>query len=196
MSIFLFLEIQDPLVVELLSSLKSIFNSRPSFSPIHVTVRGPYKKIPDEEYLEKLWNIIDGEGVLLNGIRHFEFENKRYVYIQTHSKVIRKIWWKSDYPIIEYGFNPHITLFEGPIKVAEKIETFLKKERLEFYCHNLSLRLYTPGQSDLFGNSNREIYLEHLTKNTNNILTQPYRWIEGIEDRAIELMSRINSSKS
>jgi hypothetical protein len=194
MSIFLFLEIQDPLVVELLTSLKSIFNNKPSVSPIHVTVRGPYKKIPDEGYLEKLWDTIEGEGVLLNGIRHFEFENKRYVYIKTHSRAIRKIWWKSDYPIVEYGFNPHITLFEGPINIAEKIEAFLKEERLEFYCHNLSLRLYTPGQSDLFGNSKREIYLEHSTKDTNNILTQPYRWEEGIEERARELMIKIKAT--
>lgn len=194
MSIFLFLEIQDPLVIELLTSLKSIFNEKPSLSPIHVTVRGPYKKLPEESYLEKLWETIEGEGVLLSGIRSFEFDTKKYIYIQTHSKAIRKIWWKSDYPIFEYGFNPHITLFEGPASTANKIEAFLKEERLEFYCHNLSLRLYKTGQADLFGNVSKEVHLEHLTKDKKSILTQPYRWEAGIEDRAKQLMHSIKKS--
>ena len=191
MSIFLFLEIQDPLVVELLTNLKCTFSGKPSLSPVHVTVRGPYKKVPSEGYLEKLWETIEGEGVLLSGIRSFEFETKKYVYIQTHSKAIRKIWWKSDYPIFEHGFNPHITLYEGPASTANKIEAFLKEERLEFYCHNLSLRLYKTGQADLFGNTNREIHVEHLTKDTKSILTQPYRWEVGIEYRAKQLMRSI-----
>lgn len=184
MSIFVFLEIQDPPVIELLSSIRSIFSDKPNLSPLHVTVRGPYKTIPDEKNIEKLWAIIEGEGVLLSGIRSFAFKDKKYVYIQSQSKAIRKLWWKSDFPISKYGFNPHITLYEGPIEKANKIEQFLRSELLEFYCHDLSLRLYVSGQPDLFGNVFREVHLEHKTEQRFNILTKPYRWDSGIIERA------------
>lgn len=192
MSTFVFLEIHDSLVVELLTDLRNIFYGKPSLSPIHVTVRGPYKSTPSEKAIEKLWSSIEGEGVLLNGIGNFEFGKKRFVYIHTKSKAIRKIWWKGDYPIFKYGFNPHITLYEGPTEIAKVIEAFLKKERLEFYCHNLSLRLYTSGQPDLFGDTNREVLVEHSIKSATYPLTHPYRWKEGIQDRAKELMQNIN----
>ena len=194
MSTFLFLEIQDPPVVELLSELRDIFSEKKKASPLHVTVRGPYKNIPDEKFLEQLWSTIEGEGILLSGIRSFEFNDKKYVYIQSLSKVIRKIWKKMDYPIYKYGFNPHITLYEGPIQKANKIESFLKEERLEFYCHDLSLRLYVIGQPDLFGSSHREVHIEHKSQYTFNTLTQPYRWKPGIIERAKELAAGLSAN--
>ncbi|MDX1914979.1 MAG: hypothetical protein SFU55_05285 [Methylophilus sp.] len=192
MSIFLFLEIQDPPVVELLSSIKDIFSEKPKTSPLHITVRGPYKNVPDEKSLERLWSIIQGEGVLLSGIRSFEFKNKKYIYIQSQSKAIRKIWWKSDYPIFKYGFNPHITLYEGTLAKANKIESFLKNEKLEFFCHNISLRLYVSGQPDLFGDVYRELHYEKVSVQTFNVLTQPYRWEPGIIERARLLKNELN----
>lgn len=192
MSIFLFLEIEDPPAVEVLSKLRSVFKGGPSKSPIHVTVRGPYKHEPNEQIIEKFWSEIEGEGVLLNGIRHFNFADKMYVYIQTHSPAIRKIWWKGDYPIFKYGFNPHITLYEGPTPKAKQIEQFLKKEKLEFYCHNLSLRLFKSGQRELFSEETTS-FRKSSSKGPEQRLMLPYRWDPGIEDRARELMNKLNS---
>jgi len=178
-----------------LSELRSIFKGKPSASPIHVTVRGPYKHEPSEEILEKFWSEIEGEGVLLNGIRHFTLSDRMYVYIQTHSPAIRKIWWKGDYPIFKYGFNPHITLYEGPKLKAVQIEQFLKKEKLEFYCHKLSLRLFKSGQRDLFGEE-MPSFGKSFSKDSEQRLILPYRWEPGIEDRARELANKLNEEST
>lgn len=193
-TIFVFLEILDPPAVSLLSSLRTIFKGRDSSSSIHVTVRGPYKKSPKPEKLEQIWSSIQGEGLLINGIGKFEFPDRHVVYIRSNSPSIRKIWWKRDFPIVNFGFNPHITLFEGAPLAAAKIEKFLRQERIELFCRQLSLSLYTRTVEDLTTKSVSRSLLYESPPISTTVLQDPYRWRSGIDDRARDLMHSIRSA--
>ena len=191
-SSFVFLEIKDAPAASLLSDLRSVFKRKESRSPIHITVRGPYKTTPTRDKLEHLWHVIEGEGLLLSGIGRFQLPDRGLVILRSHSKAIRKIWWKRDYHIIRYGFNPHVTLFEGPHDRAIEVEKFLRKERLELFCRKLSLTLYETRDDELFSEPTRT---ELFSTNTASVspLINPYRWTPGLVDRARELTSRWTS---
>lgn len=189
-SYFVFMEMHDPPAVALLQNLRAIFKGRESNSPIHITVRGPYKNPPQKEKLEGLWSMVEGEGLLLNGVGVFEFEDKHVVFIRSHSKAIRKIWWKRDFPIIKFGFNPHITLYEGSPANAKKVLQFLRAENVELYCRQLSLSVYESWKNDLFSSSTRTtVHQSPLVMNA--VLVDPYRWKRGIEERAMALMKTV-----
>lgn len=192
LSSFLFLEILDRPAVQMLNDLRAILKRKPSRSGIHITVRGPYKTPPSERILEDLWHTIAGERLLLNGIGKFEFPDRHIVYLRSHSRAIRRIWWKRDYPIIRYGFNPHISLFEGSPKQAEAVEAFLKGEGIELFCTRLALTLYQTSADDLF----REPIRKELfsTGDSETKLLDPYRFRPGILDRARTLSDRIHTA--
>lgn len=185
-SSFVFLEVLDSPAVKLLTNLRSTLKGRESKSPIHITVRGPYKNPPKQEKLEELWSIVQGEGLVLHGIGKFEFPDKHVVFIRSHSKAIRRIWWKRDFPIIDFGFNPHITLFEGTPKDAVRVEKFLRNEGIMLFCRQLSLSVYERWSDDMFPSSTRSVVFESPPV-LSGVLQSPYRWKAGIEDRALAL---------
>lgn len=193
-SSFVFLEVLDPTAVNLLTNLRSILKGRESKSPIHITVRGPYKTPPSPKKLEHLWSLVQGEGLFLHGIGRFEFPDKHIVFIRSHSKAIRKIWWKRDFPIIHFGFNPHISLFEGTPKEAARVEKFLRNERIELFCRQLSLSLYERWQDDMFPSSTRSVVFESPPI-LNSVLQAPYRWKAGIEGRAVALINSFGQER-
>lgn len=194
-SSFVFVEIKDPPAVSLLTDLRSALKGRASKSPIHITVRGPYKHAPQRAKLEDIWHLLEGEGLLLSGIGRFEFPERDVVYLRSHSRAIRRIWWKRDFPIIRYGFNPHITLYEGPARLARQVEAFLKKERLEFYCRRLALSLYeTSVEPSLLPAVRTELF--SYDRGSGNTLIEPYRWDDGVVERAQALVQRLESEIS
>ena len=83
MAIFLFLEVRDGPVVRLLTTLRSIFKGHTSSTPIHVTIRGPYEELPDANQVSHFWEIIKAEGILLNGVAHFDFADRRICLLYT-----------------------------------------------------------------------------------------------------------------
>jgi hypothetical protein len=67
------------------------------------------------------------------------------------STPLKKIWWKPDFPIEKYGFNPHVTLFKGRESVlADEILKFLKHEDIALLCHDFRLTPYAAKQADMF----------------------------------------------
>ena len=179
----------------MLTRLRAILRQRDSKSPIHITIQGPYKNPPSSSKLDSMWEILDGEGVLLNGIGKFEFPDKHIVYLRSHSRAIRKIWWKRDYPIIRYGFNPHITLFEGTPAEAVLVQEFLKNENIELYCRKFALSLHKTISDDLFPQSNREVIYSSLEIDRNPLI-QPYRWRAGMEQRAEKLAWKMKTERA
>lgn len=83
-----------------------------------------------------------------------------------------------------------MTLFEGPKKLASEVSRFLKSERLEFLCFDIALRYHDTNQRDLLAPIG-EIPLPPPPRQSQSVLIQPYRWREGIEERAAELMKRL-----
>ncbi|MDM0122633.1 2'-5' RNA ligase family protein [Variovorax arabinosiphilus] len=195
MSTLIFLEIKDIQAVDLLTRVRSALLQRTSRSPIHITIRGPYKVPPPDQKLGDIWEIIEGEGVLLHGIGIFEFPDKHVVFLKSHSRAIRKIWWKRDYPIIRFGFNPHITLFEGSPSDAAAVARFLQREQIELFCREFSLSTYQSWQDDLFSSPTRTI-VRSSPRKSNSVLSNPYRWKSGIEIRAQQLILDLKNNKS
>lgn len=169
----------------LLTNLRSIFKGEASSSAIHITIRGPYEELPDAKQVSHFWDIIRTEGILLNGVSHFDFQDRRIVYLRASGKGIRKMWWKPDFPIQQYGFNPHITLYEGTESRAVAVERFLRRERLEFVCTDLSLRFHDTAQRDLLSQGDPQL-LETIAPGS--ALIRSYRWKPGIEQRAVSLV--------
>lgn len=157
---FVFLEICDADICELLNGLRSIFNQRKFNSGIHVTLRGPYVKPVDERKLADWHHKIRANAILIAnaGIFENEFESVVYLGVSTanNSKNLSRITRKFDYPKSRFDFNPHITLYAGSDKVlARKIYDFLRKEKIELVCHTFELSVYksTP-QFELFHEPN------------------------------------------
>jgi len=153
---FVFLEICDADICELLNNLRAIFNQRAFKSNIHVTLRGPYVKPVPASHLEDWYDKISSDSILIANAGMFENDNESIVYLgvsTTHnSRNISRITKKFDYPKNKFDFNPHITLYAGTNKeLARKILEFLRKERIELLCHSFELSVYaTSSQHELF----------------------------------------------
>lgn len=153
---FVFLEICDADICELLNGLRSVFNQRIFKTGIHVTLRGPYVRRMDELELDEWFHKIKASAILIANAGMFENETESVVYLRVstshNSKNLSAITRKFDYPKNRFDFNPHITLYAGNDKEkAKRIYEFLRKEQIELACHSFELSVYTSTpQSELF----------------------------------------------
>ncbi len=147
---FLFLEFTDEEIVYLLSSLRKIFTQKQIKTNIHITVRGPYAKTITEGEIKKADHTIKNDVILIAGVGRFS-DSRHTVYLKVRSDNLEKIWDKPDYPKSKYGFNPHITMYDGNnAQLAEGIYKFLENEKLELLCHSFKLTPYVSKQISLF----------------------------------------------
>ena len=148
---FVFLQFLDAEINTLLSGLRHEFGSSKTESSIHVTVRGPYSgRIPGKS-IAKYEDIIRHDPILIGGVDIFQNQTGNVVYIRVHSDSLKKIWWKPDFPVKKFGFNPHITLHETPdIGFARTISNFLEKENIELICHEFRLIPFVSKQGEFF----------------------------------------------
>ena len=134
---FLFLEVLDPEINALLSSLRRTFDDRESSSGIHITIRGPYYEEIRGKDIKKYEQIIRRDPILIHGIDMFRNPDEIVVFIRVHSVALSEVWWKPDFPKERYGFNPHISLFKSEnVELALAVLNFLKKEELKLISHN------------------------------------------------------------
>ncbi len=148
---FLFLEFLDPEINGLLYGLRTAFSDDKRHTNIHITVRGPYNKKISGEQLKKFSVLLNKDPLLIHGVGMFENDGNYVVYIRVSGKWLGELWWKPDYPIEKYGFNPHISLYIGSDRIlAEKIRQFLKKEGLKLLCRDFRITPYTSRQTDMF----------------------------------------------
>ncbi len=153
---FVFLEICDADICELLNGLRSVFNERVFKAGIHVTLRGPYVNPIDEKDLDEWFQKIKASAILIANAGMFENETENIVYLRVstahNSKNLSAITRKFDYPKNRFDFNPHVTLYAGSDKVkAKRIYEFLRREQIELACHSFELSVYTSTpQSELF----------------------------------------------
>lgn len=150
---FLFLELLDPEIHALLNGLKRAFGGKPTNSNIHITVRGPYRNPISAKKIERFERILKAAPILIHSAGIFENNNEHTVFLKIENPYLRQIWWKPDYPIDKYGFNPHISLFHGSDKnLATCIYTFLKNENIKLLCREFCLTSYISKQQTLLEN--------------------------------------------
>lgn len=148
---FVFLELRDDEINNLLSSLREIFQNEKSNSSIHVTVRGPYYKELTTKNMSYWKSLISSDYLLVANPGMFVNKNIYVVYIGLTTDNLKKIWHKPDFPIEKYGFNPHVSLYVGSNeRYAKDILAFLKKERIELVTTEFELTTYVTKQLNLF----------------------------------------------
>lgn len=148
---FLFLEITDPEIVGLISGLREVAMEQKPRSGVHITVRGPYHRMIPLAQVEQYRQILMSHPVLLDGIGQFQSGEQHVVYIKVKHPKLRQVWWKPDFPVRDFGFNPHVTIYEGPDAArAARIQSFLKRERLKFLTTNFRVTPYVSDHPDFF----------------------------------------------
>lgn len=150
---FVLLEIVDPEISGLINGIRETLMPDGFRTSVHLTIRGPYEpseKIEDDE-LKKWSKLLSAGPIVLDGIGAFHNSDRHILFIKVSHENLRKIWWKPDFPIEKYGFNPHITLYEGDNWIlVDKVSEFLKNEKLSLLTNKFRLNIYTSKQEDLF----------------------------------------------
>ena len=72
----------------------------------HITVRGPYQRASNR--LDSVNRSIESSEINIDGSGNFFESGQNTVYLRCRSPNLESVWYKPD-----YGFNPHITLYDG-----------------------------------------------------------------------------------
>ena len=150
---FIFLEFLDTRVESTLRELRDALdpNSK-SNSPIHITLRGPYRQEPDPQYLRQLSAHLRGQGVRIIGAGLFTTRSGYSVFLRAESSAFRELWWKPDFQTPIDKIQPHLTIFESNDKKQALLAlNFLKASRISILTYSVQLSIFTTGQGDLFG---------------------------------------------
>lgn len=148
---FICLELLDPEVHALLNGLMHEFGGQPGGRCIHITVRGPYYRTISVDAIEGFQKVLEQYPILIHGAGLFTNPDEFIVYTKVYSENLKQVWRKPDYPIKEYGFNPHLTLYKGQDGgLAKEIYSFLEKENLKLLCYKFRLTTYVSKQAELF----------------------------------------------
>lgn len=150
---FVFLEFLDPIVEETLRGLRdSLQPWKNSKSPVHVTVRGPYRRKPDERRLREFALRLRGQGVRIIGAGCFSHGDSFSVFLRAESEVFKEIWWKPDYRTPRSEIQPHITIFESTDPhFSMLVLNFLKAAKISINAKSIRLSVYSSTEPELFG---------------------------------------------
>jgi 2'-5' RNA ligase len=148
---FVFLEISDPEISALIYGIRAVAMTSPPKTAPHITVRGPYARPVSRKELLRYGRILSPHPVVLEGIGAFQSGDRTTVYMKVQHPYLRQIWWKPDYPIKEFGFNPHVTLYEGKdADRAGRLQVFLRREDIKLLTSDFSVSPYVSDHKDLF----------------------------------------------
>jgi hypothetical protein len=150
---FVFLEFLESRVEGTLRELRDALQPwKKTKSPIHVTVRGPYRTEPDLVHLKALSDGVRGQGVRIIGTGYFAHGAQFSVFLRAESAVFRELWWKPDYPTPIDDIEPHVTIFESKSREeATLVLNFLRAARISIHTTSVQLSVYSSKQPDLFG---------------------------------------------
>lgn len=183
MPYFVFAEFGDKFVVNFLTELRRAFQGSLDSSPIHVTLRGPYKNQPPLVRLEEYAQQLRGLGVSIGGHGYFRTSKGFAVFVLAECSVFRQLWDKPDFRVPRERIQPHITLFESPNRdAALQVRDFLKKQNMLIHTYNVCLSIYQSRavQSDFFGRPTAAPDGQRINRDI-------YRIPDGMLDRAREL---------
>ena len=150
---FVFLEFLEARVESTLSGLRDALQPwKKSKSPVHVTVRGPYRTEPDYKHLQELAGVFHGQGVRILGSGYFSHGKSYSIFLRAESAVFRELWWKPDFPGKDTDIQPHVTIFESNDREsAFQVLNFLKAARISIHTTSVQLSVFDSSQPDLFG---------------------------------------------
>ena len=154
---FIFLEFLDPKINTLISSMMKITMGYSPKCQVHMTVRGPYRSWRPglvQKYYQKI-----KEPIRIVSAQAGVFSNpdEEVVYIGVENPHLRSIWWKPDYPIKDFGFHPHISVYRGGDKNwAVALKDFFIEENFSWACDQYQLTEMPAKQMCLpYGHENK-----------------------------------------
>lgn len=137
---FTFIEIENQKVQSLLNAV--LFIADPSEkTAAHLTLGGPYTNQPE---LIDVRRALVGTEISVVGVRNFFNHGQNTVYLDCGSPLIEEFWDKKD-----YGFNPHITIYDGASReFAEKLYKRLKSQKpfFKFFIGDVFAQSSVKGQ--------------------------------------------------
>jgi len=119
---FNFVFFADPEIQSWLDAI--VFFANPSEkNPAHITLRGPFNS---KKRAAKVPGSISGSDISVLGTGHFFNDTQNTVFLRCGSDYLKQYWYKPD-----FGFNPHITLYDGESRdFAKKVLDACNKHRL------------------------------------------------------------------
>lgn len=132
--------------------------------PTHITVSGPFNnKTHNIDHLEN----VEGQPVSIIGAGQFRSADQATVYLKCGFPSIKDVWEKK-----HYGFNPHITLYDGKnFSFSDKLYERLKKIRLFFHFGTTNVKLLKTIKGQKSFDLSYDIDYQYAQKITNLKLT-------------------------
>lgn len=142
------LNITDVNVSDFIQKLQRLLSNKKSNSLPHITLRGPYKNNPSPDIKTKVQNFVKNiHSAQIDGVGMFANDGEFFVYLKVFIHDLEAISWKKDYPIKEYGFNPHITICKTKDgQYAKELFDFLSDLNIKIEIKNFDLEIYQLGQ--------------------------------------------------
>ena len=100
------LYIPDGLIAGCINAIR-VLASPAEKSRAHITVRGPYPGVTN--LTNTISRVIESSEINIHDPGNFFDSGQNTVYLRCRSSKLETVWDKPD-----YGFNPHITLYDGP----------------------------------------------------------------------------------
>jgi hypothetical protein len=147
---FLFVVFRDPVVVGAIQFLSSTLGA-PVASLPHLTIQGPFEEKVGMSRVASIKKKLRDDIFFIGNPGSFKTKNGSVLFLRVSSDNLKHVWDKPDYPIEKFGFNPHVTLYEGPDDLrVDRALAFLKRYHLELLCRDFDVVQYVPKQSDFF----------------------------------------------
>lgn len=135
MPAFVFLEITDRNLNFLFEAMAQSIYGKRSTQPTHLTIRGPYAGRVPQGAVQYCRELLAHDVLRIADVGRFNNADEDVVFLRVDSPNLRNVWWKPDYPIAKFGFNPHVSIYRGRDRaLALALERFLLHEKLELFC--------------------------------------------------------------
>jgi hypothetical protein len=116
-----------------------------------LTIQGPFEEKVSLDSIANIKRRLKDDVFFIGNPGIFETERGVALFLRVDSDNLGKVWNKPDFPASVYGFNPHITIYEGlDAGRAKRAHEFLKKNRVELLCRDFDIVQYVPKQLDMF----------------------------------------------
>ncbi|GGD39640.1 hypothetical protein [Pseudoxanthomonas indica] len=150
---FVFVVFNDPTVVGVLDFLHSTMMHTRLPSKPHITIQGPFDEKVGADRIHKISEALSGDSFFIGNCGYFESNGRCSLFLRAASENLERVWVKPDFPKEKFGFNPHITFYEGgDVERVKRAHKFLSKNRVELMCSQFEVVQYVPRQMDMFPN--------------------------------------------
>ena len=146
---FIFLEVLDPQINGFFWTVQNVVHHREMKRAAHLTIRGPYDQVPHET-LKWCRDEMQYDVLRIADVDRFSNPNEETVFFRVDSPNLRKVWYKPDFTIERYGFNPHFSIYRGrDARYADLITDFIRSENIELLCAEFRIVSYLSAQAEL-----------------------------------------------